>query len=155
MTRETGVILGALLLTTALAGATAVAAPARAFPHVTVFKAPGCTCCNKWVAHLRARGFEVTIDSTGKVAEVNDDHGVTEELASCHTALVGDYVVVGHVPADAIKKMLAERPSIVGISAPGMPIAAPGMEAEGVAPEPYSVIAFDSAGKTSVFAEYR
>ena len=73
-----------------------------------------------------------------------------ESLRSCHTAVVGGYLVEGHVPAAVIKKMLTEKPKIAGIAVPGMPAGSPGMESP--SPEAYDVMAFDAAGKTYVFA---
>lgn len=79
--------------------------------------------------------------------------GVTDELASCHTAKVGNYVVEGHVPAGDIQRMLKEKPAIAGIAVPGMPMGSPGME-QGGRKDPYNVIAFTKNGKKSVFARH-
>jgi hypothetical protein len=79
--------------------------------------------------------------------------GVTDDLASCHTAKVGNYVVEGHVPATDIQRMLKEKPAIAGIAVPGMPIGSPGME-QGGRKDPYSVIAFTTDGKKTVFAKH-
>jgi hypothetical protein len=76
---------------------------------------------------------------------------VPEDLQACHTALVGGYVVEGHVPADAIRRLLRERPKVVGIAVPGMPVGAPGMEVPGSPRQPYQVFSFDGKGKTGVF----
>lgn len=154
MTRMRATARGAVLLSALMVAVAAFNAPERALPRVTVYKNAGCGCCNLWVAHLEARGFEVVIDSTNIVTEINERHGVTEELSSCHTALVGDYVVVGHVPVESVLRLLDERPAVVGIAVPGMPLGSPGMEMEGVEPESYSVLTFDEAGETTVFAEY-
>lgn len=75
---------------------------------------------------------------------------VPESLRSCHTAVVGGYLVEGHVPAAVIERLLRDKPKIAGIAVPGMPAGSPGMESP--SPEAYEVIAFDAAGKTSVFA---
>ena len=82
---------------------------------------------------------------------VKTRHGVPRQLESCHTALVDGYVIEGHVPADAIKRLLRERPAVSGIAVPGMPIGAPGMESPGQAPQRYQVMTFDKKGGTSVF----
>jgi len=74
-------------------------------------------------------------------------YGVPQAAKACHTAVVDGYVVVGHVPVDAIRKMLKDRPDIVGISVPGMPAGSPGMEGP---KEPYDVVSFDKAGKITV-----
>ncbi len=77
------------------------------------------------------------------------ENGVSPELAGCHTAIVDGYVVEGHVPADLIHKMLEERPAIAGLAVPGMPAGSPGMD--GPNPQPYSVIAFEKNGKTTIY----
>ena len=76
-------------------------------------------------------------------------------LRSCHTGTVDGYLIEGHVPVGDIKKLLQTRPKVAGIAAPGMPTGSPGMEMPGGAVQPYDVIAFDAAGKTSVFAAHR
>ena len=88
------------------------------------------------------------------LSAVKTEHQAPDDLQSCHTALVEGYVVVGHVPVAEIERMLAERPDIVGIAVPGMPIGSPGMEVEGYDPQPFDVIAFDSKGETEVYASY-
>ena len=77
--------------------------------------------------------------------------GVPERLYACHTALIEGYVIEGHVPADLIRKLLKERPPVLGLAVPGMPVGSPGME--GGKPEPYNVLTFDSSGKTTVYAK--
>lgn len=104
------------------------------------------------MGHLLENGFEVkAVDVDDERLEaVAAEHGITAELASCHTAVVDGYVVEGHVPADLILKMLRERPQIAGLAVPGMPRGAPGME--GSVKDPYDVIAFDAQGETQVYA---
>jgi hypothetical protein len=85
---------------------------------------------------------------------VKDRYQIPRELQACHTAIVDGYVVEGHVPVEEIRRLLAERPDIIGLAVPGMPVGSPGMEVEGVAPQPFEVIAFDQAGNTEVFASY-
>ena len=80
---------------------------------------------------------------------------VPASLQSCHTAVVDGYIIEGHVPAADIKRLLAERPNIVGLAVPGMPIGSPGMEVPGQPAQPYDVLAFDQTGRTVVFASYR
>lgn len=63
-------------------------------------------------------------------------------------------MIEGHVPAAEIRRLLAEKPDIIGLAVAGMPVGSPGMEAEGTAPEPFEVMAFDKSGKTEVFASY-
>jgi len=121
-------------------------------PLVTVYKSPTCGCCTLWVAHLKDAGFPVKAEDVADVAPIKDKHGVPKGLASCHTALVDGYVIEGHVPADLIDRLLADRPRVVGLAVPGMPLGSPGMEAPGRAPERYQILTFDHSGRTGVFA---
>lgn len=91
--------------------------------------------------------------SDANLAAIARQAGVTDDLASCHTAKIGDYVVEGHVPASAIQKMLKEKPAIAGIAVPGMPVGSPGME-QGGRKDPFNVIAFTKDGKRSVFTKH-
>jgi hypothetical protein len=100
---------------------------------------------------MRANGFVVTAHDVEDVAAVKAKYGVPAAAGSCHTSLVGGYVVEGHVPADAIKRMLRERPNVVGLSVPGMPVGSPGMEVPGRAADSYSIVTFDQSGKYSVY----
>lgn len=119
-------------------------------PQVTVYKTATCGCCGKWVEHLQASGFDVVTRVLGDVAPVKAQYRVPAQLASCHTAVVDGYVVEGHVPADIIKRLLAERPAVAGIGVPGMPAGSPGMEMGG-RQDPYQVLSFDADGKLEVY----
>lgn len=131
-------------------GSAAPAAAAISRPRVVVHKDPNCGCCQKWVDHLRVNGFDVVSDHRSNVDSVKKALGVPTALAACHTAKVGGYVIEGHVPADLVKRLLRERPKIVGLAVPGMPAGSPGMEVGHK--EPYEIIAFRKNGATSVFA---
>ena len=85
---------------------------------------------------------------------VKAKYQIPPQLQSCHTAIVDGYIIEGHVPADDVKRLLAERPDIAGLAVAGMPVGSPGMEVEGAAPQPFDVIAFDTNDKTEVFASY-
>jgi hypothetical protein len=102
------------------------ATTAFAATAVTLYKSPTCGCCEKYVDYLRENGFAVEDVNESDMDAIKKRHGVSH-IASCHTALVGGYVVEGHVPVAAIRKLLKEKPAIVGISAPGMPMNSPGM----------------------------
>lgn len=142
-----------LLLAAALGGA-ALAAPAfAAGEEVTMYKDPNCGCCGKWAEHMRANGFRVKEIASTQMAAVKREAGVPQALGSCHTARVGGYVVEGHVPAADIKRMLADKPKVVGISAPGMPQGSPGMEGPYPA-DRYEVVSFDREGRRAVFASH-
>jgi hypothetical protein len=118
---------------------------------VTVYKSATCGCCAKWNDHMRANGFDVTTTDLPDVTPVKDKNGVPPPMRSCHTALVGGYVIEGHVPADLVKKLLAEKPAnVAGIATPGMPMGSPGME--GPRKDAYQVMAFDKTGKATVYA---
>ncbi len=117
---------------------------------IKVYKDPNCGCCKEWVKHLEANGFKVETMDMPDLSLLKQKYGVTPELEACHTAVVGGYVVEGHVPADVIKRMLKDKPAIAGLAVPGMPQGSPGME--GGAKERYNVLTFDRAGRTTVYA---
>ena len=138
----------------------AAAAAAAAFPAIlgataatpmVVYKDPNCGCCKNWVTLMRAAGFEVSVRDTPDVQSIKRRYQVPAALASCHTALVGGYVVEGHVPADLISRLLKEKPKILGLAVPGMPVGSPGMEMGGQK-DAYDVLTFDASGKSAVFA---
>lgn len=128
--------------------ARAAAAPVT----MTVYKSPSCGCCGEWVKHVQAAGFTVKVVAMEDLSAVKRDAFVPNALQSCHTALVGAYVIEGHVPADLISRMLREKPKFAGLAVPAMPQGAPGME-QGQPKQAYSVIAFERSGKTSVYAK--
>ena len=119
--------------------------------QVVVYKTPSCGCCIKWVDHLQAHGMTVDVVNVQTTRGAQSKLGVPREFGSCHTAKVGDYWVEGHVPADLIQRLLAEKPDdIVGLTVPGMPIGSPGME--GPNPQQYEVLAVAADGSTQVYA---
>lgn len=107
-----------------------LALPVMAAPKVQLFHRPGCMCCEQYADYLVAQGFAVQVSDNTHVAAVNAQHNVPRRLASCHTTLIGDYVVVGHVPVKAIHKLLSQQPHIRGIALPGMRMGSPGMGGE-------------------------
>jgi hypothetical protein len=121
-------------------------------PDVLVHRDPGCGCCGGWAAHLRSAGFPVRVVEARDLGVIKERLRVPAELVSCHTAEVRGYVVEGHVPAGAIQRLLAEKPSAIGLAVPGMPTGSPGME--GGTPETYEVVLFGDQGRR-VFARYR
>ena len=120
-------------------------------PQMTVYKSSTCGCCSKWVEHMQANGFDVKAIDVDDIDKVKRERGVPADAASCHTAIVNGYIVEGHVPADAVMKVLKEKPAIAGIAVPGMPMGSPGMEVPGGQKEAFNIVAFDKAGKTSIY----
>jgi hypothetical protein len=141
------------LMATALALAAAFAS-AEGLPEVVMHKDPNCGCCGKWAEHLEANGFRVKTVMESDMETVKRRLGVPQRLASCHTAKVGPYVIEGHVPASAIKRLLRERPVVKGLSVPGMPLGSPGMEVPG-RKDSYDAVSFDALGRTRVFEQFR
>ena len=127
------------------------ASRATAQQAVTVYKDSSCGCCTKWVDLLRREGFAVTVKD---ITELGQKSFAPSSLHGCHTAVVNGYIIEGHVPPADIKRLLKERPAVAGLAVPGMPIGSPGMEVQGVAQQPYKVVAFTRDGKTQVFASY-
>jgi len=144
-----GFVAGAALLA-AIAQAPSSGAQDRP-PTVTVYKSATCGCCSKWIDHLRANGFTVSALDVDDVESIKAQYGVPARAGSCHTALVDGYVVEGHVPADSVKRLLAEKPKIAGIAVPGMPLGSPGMEVPSGRVDRYDVLAFDRSGAVTVF----
>ena len=131
-----------------LLAAAALGAPATlAFADdtvVIVHKDPNCGCCSDWVQHLRDAGFAVQVAEAADLKAVRGRLGVPAALAACHTAEVAGYIVEGHVPAEAVRRLLSDRPKAKGIAVPGMPIGSPGME--GGQPQSYTVVLFGPDG---------
>ena len=94
---------------------------------VDVRNDPGCGCCTSWVEYLEDHGAAVELREDPQRDAFRTDVGIVDDAASCHTAIVDGYAIEGHVPADAIRRLLAERPDAVGLALPGMPADAPGM----------------------------
>ncbi|GHA29850.1 DUF411 domain-containing protein [Oceanisphaera arctica] len=118
---------------------------------ITVYKSETCGCCEDWVTHMEESGFEVEVVNRDNLAPVKAMAGVKPELASCHTGLVDGYVIEGHVPAADVKRLLEQKPAVRGLTIPGMPQSAPGMDIPG---SPYEVLSFDNQGNSAVFSRY-
>jgi hypothetical protein len=143
-----------LLTTAILIGSTAALqaqGTKRAAPVAAkVYLSPTCGCCGKWADHMKAAGFAVTREVIAELDSVPARKRVPEQLRSCHTAVIENYLVEGHIPADVVRQLLKERPKIVGIAAPGMPLGSPGMESPN--PQPYVIVAFRADGTGYEFA---
>lgn len=152
-----GLLLPACSTTTAMPrhspGATGGAMSGGAMrPDVVLTKSPTCSCCTGHQAYLEGNGFHVQVQETDDIPAIKDGYRIPPELRSCHTSMVGRYVVEGHVPLAAIEQLLAERPDIDGIALPGMPPGSPGMggQLEG----PLVVLAFDDGAVVGELGRY-
>ena len=141
MTRRSALGLAAALLVAPLFPASA--ATSTILVHID----PNCSCCAGWVRHLKDAGFTVTVDKTTDLQPVRKRLGVPADLAACHTAEVDGYVLEGHVPAAAVRRLLEKRPTAIGLAVPGMPAGSPGME--GGTPQRYDVVLFGAGGRQS------
>ena len=124
-------------------------------PALEVWKDPNCGCCQLWVEHLQAHGFEVKVHDVGNTA-VRKRLGLPERLGSCHTASVAGYVIEGHVPAADILRLLRQKPQALGLAVPGMPIGSPGMDGEVYKGrrDAYEVLLVQRDGSTRAFTQY-
>jgi len=131
------------------------AMPAQAnSARLKVYRSPTCGCCIGWVRHMERDGFSVDVINQADLAPIKRSAGVPESLESCHTAFIDGYVVEGHVPATSVRKMLSERPDIIGIAVAEMPTGSPGMEMPGAPPEPFKVMTIPKNGAPSVFVDF-
>lgn len=119
---------------------------------ITVYKSPTCGCCSKWIDHLEDNGLSVAVRDRQNMQPIKKEFGVDGQYQSCHTALIGGYVIEGHVPAADIKRLVSEKTAIKGLAVPGMPMGSPGME--GPRTDNYSVLAIDQDGSASVYNRY-
>jgi len=120
--------------------------------RMTAHKTPWCGCCDGWVRHMRAAGWNIEVVVHEDLAPIRARYGVPDRYAGCHTAVVGAYAVEGHVPASDVARLLRERPEAVALAAPGMPAGSPGMEAAGR--EPYVTLLIDRGGRATVFGRH-
>jgi Cu/Ag efflux protein CusF len=148
------------LISAAAAFAAAAAAPAWAqtpatLPVLQVWKDPNCGCCQDWVNYLQADGFQVQVFDTGNTA-VRKRLGLPEKFGSCHTGLIGGYVIEGHVNAREIRRLLAEKPKAIGLAVPGMPVGSPGMDGPvyGERRDAYDVVLVQPDGTGRVYQHY-
>ena len=122
--------------------------------EVVMYKNATFMCCAKWATHMETAEFEVKEVVPENLYDVKVEAGITQQLSSCHTSKVGGYVVEGHVPPEDIRRLLAEKPDAIGITAPGMPMGSPGMEVVGQPADNYDVLLIHSDGTTSVWATH-
>jgi hypothetical protein len=124
-------------------------------PRLQVWRDANCGCCAAWVDHMRAAGFVVEDNVVRSVAPTRRVLGTPADLLSCHAALVDGFVLEGHVPALAVKRLLTMRPvGIRGLAVPAMPVGSPGMEVPGQQLDTYDVVAFGD-GPHRAFMRFR
>lgn len=154
MHRRKFLTASALALALPLATAATKKVPAKTkLTTITVYKSPTCGCCAHWIEHLKNAGFDTKVIDSNDMDAVKLAQRVPNEMMSCHTAVVGGYFVEGHVPAEDIKKMLAERPKALGLAVPGMPMGSPGMEMGGQV-DVYSVYLVQADGSADVYSHH-
>lgn len=142
------IVLSGLAMT-GLAGA-ALAAPR---PRLVVYKSPSCGCCRAWSGLMTRAGFDVEIHDTDDLGPVRRKAGISPALSGCHTAFVGGYVVEGHVPPEDVVRLLKERPAAIGLTVPGMPMGAPGMETQG-RHDAFNTLLVLHGGASRIFARH-
>lgn len=128
-------------------------AGAATYPPIKAYRNPGCGCCEKWAAQLKQAGFDITMEDDPNLEARRTAAGVPADIAGCHTAFMGDFIIEGHVPVEDIKRFLAEKPDARGLSVKGMPAESPGME-NGGQPEVFKVLAFKGDGTWIEFASH-
>ena len=138
----------------AVVAAVEQSAEARGLPVALVHKSPTCGCCGLWVDHLKEAGFQVEVRNSEDVMPVKQRLGVPYGKGSCHTAEIAGYFIEGHVPAEDIKRLLAEKPDAKGLVLPGMPMGSPGMEGPEGTARPYTVELVGRDGTTSPFSQH-
>ena len=140
------VAVGAMMLVPSAAGGSQT---------ITLYKSPTCGCCGDWADQMAAQGFDIDNNLTVNMAAAFAEHGIPPEFQSCHLAVVGDYVVVGHVPPAEVIRLLQSGEPVKGLAAPGMPAGSPGMEMPDGRADPYQVLVLDEDGGVRPLARYR
>lgn len=122
---------------------------------LVVYRTPYCGCCKGWVVHMSRAGFSPTINELEDLAPVRARYGVPFKLSSCHTGVIGGYVIEGHVPPEDVTRLLREKPKALGLTVPGMPIGSPGMEVPNRPAERFqTLLLLDRSARTQVFATH-
>jgi hypothetical protein len=120
-------------------------------PVMTVYATPTCGCCGAWMEHMRENGFELEVVYQDDLSAIRSEHKLPPEMVSCHIGVVEGFAVEGHVPASTVHRLLEERPEVLGIAAPGMPVGSPGMEHPNGLKQPYGVYTWDENGPKALF----
>ncbi len=123
--------------------------------RVNVYLTPSCGCCRAWIRHLQLAGFTTELRMLNDLTAIKREFRIPEEFWACHSARIGEYFIEGHVPHDAIQRLLNDRPHAAGLAVPGMPVGSPGMEVDGHEPESYDVFLISRDGRAAPFMRYR
>ena len=142
-----------ILLAAPLAFVFEVPSAQAGLPSVTAYRNPGCGCCEKWSGLMKDAGFAITMEDDANLADRKASLGVPADIAGCHTAIIGQYVIEGHVPPADVIKFLNEKPDALGLAVPGMPAESPGMEMGGPA-DKYDVLLFTKNGKSLIYTSH-
>lgn len=128
---------------------------AQVIERVEIWKDPSCGCCKDWVTHMERNGFKAVVHESGNTTK-RAELGLAERFGSCHTAVIGGYVIEGHVPASDVRRLLKEKPTALGLAVPGMPVGAPGMDGAmyGGRRDPYQVLLITKDGSSQVYRSY-
>jgi hypothetical protein len=145
--------VGSAIAQSTAASSTPIQQQKSASPLMVVHKSPTCGCCAAWIKHMEQAGFRIEVINEVRLDPIKRALGVPEHLGSCHSAKIDRYFIEGHVPAEDVKRLLAERPNALGLAVPRMPIGSPGME-QGNRRDPYDVLLVYRSGKTEVFAHH-
>lgn len=144
-----------VLLGFGAAAALAACARAEAKPAFTAYKTPTCPCCGAWVERMVEAGFVLKeLIVLEDLAPIRARYGVPDRYASCHTGVIGNYALEGHVPPADVRRLLAEKPAAAGLSVPGMPMGSPGMEGDGSMKEAFETLLILKDGSARVFARH-
>ena len=143
-----------LIVSVSALAAAGCAQTARSSSDLAVYKSPTCGCCGAWVEHMTGAGFQARVIEVADPGSIRRAQGIPESLASCHTAVIGGYVLEGHVPAEDVRRLLAERPDALGLAVPAMPLGSPGMETPDGQREPYQTMLVLRDGGTRTFATH-
>jgi hypothetical protein len=122
--------------------------------QITVYRSPNCQCCHKWIEHLKKHDITVVDEVTHNLEAVAPRQNVPTVMRSCHTAVINGYLIEGHVPAQDIKRLLVEKPPVIGLSVPQMPVGTPGMEM-GTKKDNFTVVSFDKDNQFRIFNRYQ
>jgi hypothetical protein len=137
-----------------LAASAALPAFAAAPKRLKIYKIASCTCCEGWIAAMKARGYAAEVVTVVDITDIWRKSGVPDALSSCHLAFTGGYITVGHVPPADVDRLLRERPKAIGLVVPGMPLGSPGMESPSRKRESFTTLLLLKGGRTKPFAQH-